>query len=257
MQTGMLLGRSIFGGAGIYIAHLMGISFTIYFLIASVWISLIVLQSSSLDQLNNTPISIKKYLKDFIGLLNNKLFWTLIGVTYFAGFSYNGISSITSAILTQSNASAMFQAVSYGLILPISMSLGALTGGKYSDKCNPSKILKASLTLSIISSILVAIVMDSFLLPKPLLFSYFIFYFFIGSTTSSLYGFLMKNTSKKFAALEFSIFMGVVNFSESSTSMLTGQLVKSFNFTLTSLMVGVICLISLFFINKFSYLKAN
>jgi hypothetical protein len=81
--------------------------------------------------------------------------------------------------------------------------------------------------------------------------TYAIFYFFIGSTTASLYGFLMKNSSKEFAALEFSIFMALVNLCDSSSSYMTGQLLLKFNYLATSAIIGSICIFSLIFITKF------
>lgn len=251
MQAGMLVGRSIFGGAGVYIAAKFGLSMMVYFLISSIWISLIILQKSKLNTPPTAKKTVSKYAKDFYGLVRKKSFWMLIVITFFAGFSYNGISTIAGAILTQLGASSSLYGITYSLFIPISMACGALIGGNLSDKELRNRTLKTSLLLSILSAILVGLMVDHFISLSVLIGSYVIFYFFVGTTTSSLYGFLMKNTSKEFAALEFSIFMGVVNLCDSSTSYITGQLVQSYSYTMSAFIIGVICMVSLLTLVRF------
>ena len=74
--------------------------------------------------------------------------------------------------------------------------------------------------------------------------SYTLFYIFIGATTASLYSFLMGNTQKKLAALEFSIFMAVTNMADSSASYISGQLVNTYTYLQTGLIIGLLCFIS-------------
>jgi MFS family permease len=248
MQTGMLLGRSIFGGAGVYLTYQFGLSIMIYFLISSVWISLIILQKTKFPNHEVFKVSARKYLHDFFYLIKNKKFWYLIGIAYFAGYSYNGISTVSSAVLSNYGATPLIHGLTYSLFLPISMAIGALFGGQISDKYSSRLILERSLLLSIITSIVVGLVIDYSTSLNILILSYIIFYLFIGSSTSTLYGFLMKNTSKEFAALEFSIFMGIVNFCDSSTSFLTGQLLTIMDYSFSTSIIGIICLISIILI---------
>jgi MFS family permease len=251
MQTGMLLGRSIFVGAGVYISYQFGIDMMVYFIISSIWLSLIILQFSSFPIEKIKRVSTKKYFLEFYNLLKSKVFWYLIAITYFAGYSYNGISTISSAVLSKVGSTPTEHGFTYSLLLPLSMSLGAIIGGFFSDRNSNNFILRISLILSITSSIMVGVIIDSIPTVNNIILSYIIFYFFIGSSTSTLYGFLMRNTSKQFAALEFSIFMGIVNFCDSSTSLLTGSLLKFFNYTKTSILIGAICTISLLLLKVF------
>jgi MFS family permease len=174
----------------------------------------------------------------------------LIGIAYFATYSYNGISTIAGSVLTKLGATSQLYAMTYTFLIPISMSIGALIGGNYSDRMNSVSVLKYSLILSIISSMLVGFTIDHFSGFFSLILSYVVFYFFIGTTTSTLYGLLMKNTSKEFAALEFSIFMGIVNLSDSNTSYFTGQLILNNSYFKTTIIIGLICLGSVFFLRK-------
>jgi MFS family permease len=252
MQTGMLVGRSVFGGAGVYLAYLFGLDIMIYFLIGSIWISLLIFKVSSFAEIPLIKISISKYLNDFMVLLKRKSIWILLGITYFAGFSYNGISTIAGAALTKKEVSPEMYGIAYSLILPLFMSVGALLGGFLSDKAHAVKTLCLSIILSIISSLIVGACIDLLNNNFQLIGSYALFYFFIGSTTASLYGFLMKNTTREFAALEFSIFMGIVNLCDSTSSYLTGQLLLSFNYFFTSALIGSICILSLILIASFN-----
>lgn len=251
MQAGMLVGRSVFGGAGVYIAHVLGLDLLVYFLIGSIWVSLIALQRTRFTREKIAKVSIRQYASDFWRLLRASGFWLLIGITYFAGFSYNGISTIGSAVLAKFDATPLQHGITYSLLLPLTMSVGALFGGYFSDLKNAPRVLQLNLIMSVLTSILTGVLMDRFLGLSPLIAGYMVFYFFIGSTTASLYGFLMKNTSREFAALEFSVFMAVVNMCDSSSSYLTGQLIEKFSYTVSAGLIGAICLICLMFIRVF------
>ena len=232
MQAGMLVGRSILGGAGVYIANQYGVNFLTYFLVSSIWISLIFLQKTKFqvnDQLST--ISIQTYFKNFLTLISHKKFWILILITYFSGFSFNGITTIASAVLEQKGVSSLWHGITYSIFIPFSMSLGALYAGKLSDTIGAHKILIYNLFICIITSVITASVMDYSSTPSLLILTYTLFYIFIGSTTASLYSFLMQHTNKKFAALEFSIFMAATNLSETSSSYSIGQFFKYFNYT--------------------------
>ncbi len=251
MQAGMLVGRSLFGGAGVFIAYQFGIDMLVYFLISSVWVSLIALQKTKFENQNAKAVSVKDYAIDFWGLLNKKRFWLLILVTYFSGFSYNSISTIASALLSEFNATAIEHGVTYSLLLPIFMTLGALTGGFLSDRGSAVKTLQKSLILTVASSLMVGWFFDHFPGIYLLIFSYVVFYFCLGGTTACLYGFLMKNTSKEFAALEYSVFMAFVNLNDSSSSYLIGQISESSNYFTATIVVSAICLASYFILNLF------
>ncbi len=257
MQTGMLVGRSIFGGAGVYLAYLFGLDIMVYFLIGSIWISLIIFKTSNFSSAPLLKISMSQYLTDFFAILKKKSIWLLLGVTFFAGFSYNGISTIAGAVLTKKGASPQLYGLTYSLLLPVFMSAGALLGGYLSDKLHSIKTFCFSVILSILSSLLVGVSIDTLTDNYLLISTYAIFYFFIGSTTASLYGFLMKNTSKEFAALEFSIFMALVNLCDSTSSYMTGQLLLSYNYLMTSAIIGSICIFSLLFISIFEKNRAT
>ncbi len=254
MQTGMLVARSIFGGAGVYLAHKFGLNILIYFLISSIWISLILLQKTQFNEQTIKHKTIKAYLYDFLELLNARKFWILIGITYFAGFAYNGISTVAGSLLAKLGASPLLHGLTYSVYIPIFMASGALLGGFLSDKKNSIKVLQLSLISSIITSIFVGFNLDNFTSFPLLISSYVIFYFCIGAATSTLYGFLMQNTSKEFAALEYSIFMGIVNLCDSSSSYLTGQVILKYNYTNTSIIIAILCSFSFLFI-KFYQIK--
>lgn len=251
MQAGMLVGRSLFGGAGVFIAAHFGIDILTYFLVSSIWISLIALQKTKFEKSVVAAVPVKKYLKDFGGLLTKPIFWLLIAITYFSGFSYNGVSTIASAVLSEFNASATLHGIVYSILLPASMTAGALLAGYLSDQKSAVKTLQGSLILSVISSLLIGWMFDHFPGMQVLIAAYVLFYFFIGATTASLYGFLMKNTSKEFAALEYSIFMAVVNLNDSSSSYLIGQFSEAYNYFIGTALIGAICTIG--FILLFFY----
>ncbi|MBD64850.1 MAG: hypothetical protein CME62_06565 [Halobacteriovoraceae bacterium] len=245
LQSGMLVGRSIFGGAGVFIAAKLGVNYLVVFLMLSVFVSLIFLAASKIQETKLPNRTVREYLYDLKAVLARVSFWMLIIITYFAGFSYNGISTIGSALLKELGASAQIHATTYSLFIPISMSLGALIWGRWSDRLPAAKVLIAAIASTAVVSITVGLGLDIKLPLTVLILLYVIFYFFIGGCTASLYSFLMKHTKKEFAALEFSLFMGVVNLCDSNASYLTGQLTESFSYTVNTIILGSISLCAL------------
>jgi MFS family permease len=124
------------------------------------------------------------------------------------------------------------------------MSAGALIAGKLSDKKSKKTVLQLNLLFCILVSMIVALLYDIQSSLSPLIIFYIVFYFFIGSTTASLYSLLMRLTSKEFAALEFSIFMGVVNLSDSNISYLTGLLVENYSYSISVIVIGLLSSLS-------------
>lgn len=244
MQAGMLVGRSFLGGAGVFIAFEFGISFLTYFLISSIWVSLIFLQRTKFNIVELPKIAFRDYLEDFLSLIKRPKFWVLVAITYFSGFSYNGLSTLGSAVLTKKEIDPSLIGITYSVFIPIAMTVGTLIAGKYCDQWSSKNILKISIVLCITSSLLVGLAMDFTRESYLLIPSYTLFYIFIGATTASLYSFLMGNTQKKLAALEFSIFMAVTNMADSSASYISGQLVNTYTYLQTGLIIGLLCFIS-------------
>jgi PAT family beta-lactamase induction signal transducer AmpG len=253
MRAGMLVGRSIFGGAGVYIAHKLGLNYMIFLLIGSIWLSLIVLSRTKLYEKQIPFKGLKKYGLDFIELLKSKTLWLLALTTFFACFSYNGISTVSGAILTKKGASPQTYALTFSVLLPLFMILGALIGGYLLDKFKSERIVQLAVLYSISLSLLCGYAMDLENQVNTLIVAYALFYSSIGAMTATLFGFLMKKTSAKFAALEFSLFMGIVNFSDSTSSYLTGYFLLSNSHLTTSFFIGMMCfpsLVILQFLNR-------
>ena len=248
MQAGMLVGRSILGGAGVFIAAKFGVPLLVYFLISCIWISLIALQRTSFEGAELPEIPVKKYALDFRNLIRSKRFWYLIGLTYFACISYSGISTISSAVLSEKGVPVIVYGVTYSIMIPVLMMTGALFGGYLSDRKNSLSVLRILIGTSIITSIIAGTFVDYFVGIFALIGAFLLFYFFIGAVTAGLYGFLMKNTSKEFAALEYSVFMAFVNLSDTSASYLIGQLVENFSYISSTCILGALCVISFRFL---------
>lgn len=248
MQAGMLIGRSILGGAGVFVAAKFGISILVYLLISCIWISLITLQRTSFTGGGLPDISVKKYVLDFWKLIRSRRFWFLIGTTYFAGISYNGISTISSAVISANGASAVLHGITYSIMIPAVMLIGALFGGYLSDRRNAPDVLRVFIGSSIMTSIITGAFVDYFIGIYALIGAFLLFYFFIGAVTAGLYGFLMKHTSREFAALEYSVFMAFVNLSDTSASYLIGQLIEEFSYISSTCILGVLCLLSFAFL---------
>ena len=134
MQAGMLLGRSLFGGAGIYLFHLYGLNTLVYLLVTCIWLSLI---ASLFIEEKKTEIvgdTLTKYFSEVYGLLKSKNLWTLMSIAFLASLSFEGIAGLASATLVKKSISSEWRSWIYALGVPLLMTIGSLLGGYTLDK---------------------------------------------------------------------------------------------------------------------------
>lgn len=223
MQAGMLLGRSIFGGAGMFIANLLGISVFIYLLTTAIWMSLLTLFVFSKEKPPESTLSISKYMLDLKLLLLQKSTWKLFAIALLLGFSYEGLGGTASATLVKIGVPSFLRTTLYTFAVPILMGVGALLGGYLSDQRSKIFAVKTALFYTALMSLGVAFCFDFQPSPYLTVVAMGSFYFGIGLLTASLYAYLMGKTLKEFAAFQFSLLMAATNLCESLATYLTGQ----------------------------------
>lgn len=231
MQAGMLVGRSLFGGAGLYIAHAAGLPLLGYLLVAAIWTSLVLLALSRVEARSAPPVTLGGYFRNLGLQFSRPAIWLLLLTAYLAGLSFEGIGGVASATLARLEVDAGTRGLLYGVAVPLCMLTGALIGGLAADRTSKPRALRRFLIFTGGMSILVAAGFDHVRATAVLVAVVSVFYFGIGLLTAALYAYLMQHTDKLFAAFQFSLFMAATNLCESSATYVTGQLAPQFGFT--------------------------
>lgn len=111
-------------------------------------------------------------------------------------------------------------------VFSISRAIGSLIFGAISDKYGRSNTIIGIMISTIIFSILLITANNS----QSLTILYAILGFLIGGLFSVIFALCMDKTNPKFAALQFGIFMGLINLGELSGSTISGTLITILNF---------------------------
>ncbi len=244
MQAGMLVGRSLFGGASLLLIHKLGLEFTCAALAGSVIISSTILFTRS-EPKTQHALNVAEYFVGLKQLLLKKVTWRLIATAFIASLSFEGLAGIASAALVKVGMPASIRGPLYAIGVPLAMLVGALYGGKLSDIYSKAKLLSLTTKVCAVCAVVAAAALD--LKSSHLVLSSFmvLFYFSIGLLTASLYAYLMSHSDKMFPAFAFSLYMAMTNFSESSATLFVGKFAASWGYALSA---AIPALLSLFIV---------
>lgn len=245
MQAGMLLGRSLFGGVSMLLVHSWGVGPVFLLLTLAIWSSIIMVFTLSPENKGQNSEDFQDYLKNLIKLLSNLKCWLLIVMTFLAGYSFEGLAAILSATLVNIGMPLQDRTVMYSIFVPTAMGLGALCAGYYTDKVPKARAFIKFLIANAVAASCLGLFIDLKLM-FPIQLAMIVFYFTIGLHTASLYAYLMEQTIQKIAAFQFSLFMAMTNFSESSSAYLAGSLSQTWDYLPIALFLSAISLLSLF-----------
>lgn len=232
MQLGMILGRSLFGGAGVFLADHLGAPVFLSLLVGFIWTIAIVFGSLTLPSLKRRLVETKdvagikpqvtRYFGDIWQCTGSVNFWLLVLLSFTVGLSYEGTAGIASAKLKSMGFPSHLQALLYSFVVPVATAAGAFLGGWGIDRFNEKRLLVLVVgicsALSVVSQVGFSIGWP----PLTILVSFAAFYILIGAVTTTQYAFLMRRTVQTLAAFQFSLFMSVTNLCESFATSIMG-----------------------------------
>lgn len=232
MQAGMLGGRAIFGGLSIYLIKLWGEATLLTALVITIAGCMLAIRwLPQPNQTNNNTFTFSRYGKDLIKMIRTPEFSRFLLIAFFAGFVFEGIGTITSTVLVNKGWTAELRSLFYTLVVPLSLSAGAIFSGNLADSLSPGRLLLWILPIMFGSSMIIAFMYQSETTSISMLFALLgCFYFLIGGHTAALYAYLMEETPKEFAALGFSTAMALTNLCESISGSAIGYLHSHWGF---------------------------
>lgn len=242
MQAGMLVGRSLFGGASLMLIHKLGLEFTCAALAGAIIISSLSLFTRA-EPKEPHQFDVKQYFSGLKLLLLERKTWLLVATAFIASLSFEGLAGIASAALVKVGVPANIRGPLYAIGVPLAMLVGALFGGKLSDSFNKGKLLSHATKICAFCAVATAALLDTKSDYLVLSSAMVIFYFSIGLLTSSLYAYLMSHSNKDFPAFAFSLFMAMTNFSESSATVFVGKFAPIWGYSASAAVPALVSLL--------------
>lgn len=253
MQAGMLLGRSLFGGAVLVILPKFGLPTIIAMMVLTILCILVLLifikEPSLIYTKKNKLYNFKKNIRD---IFFTKRTWYTIAFALTAAAAFEASGAMLGPFLIDKNIDLKFIGFLFGFPVVVSMLLGGLLGGYLSDKVNRKKSVMLFLCATVLTVAVISIIgFSDLLVPKTIwtiLFS--IMFFFTGMFTTSSYALFMDATHPKLGASQFSTFMAATNGCEAWVVGTTGFIAACYSYSSAFLIMCLVSLFSLFFLMR-------
>lgn len=253
MQAGMLLSRSIFGGAALIFIPTIGLSLTVSLMIACILVIMLLLLFIKEPLITIvSENTFQNFKNNFKQTFSRKQTWFTIAFALTAAAAFEAAGAMSGSFFTDKQIDSKSIGFFFSIPIVIAMLLGGLLGGFLSDKMSRKKSVTIFLVGLVFS--IVCISVTNLFYPNGSAFVYFplytLLYFFVGMFTTSSYALFMDVTNPKLGATEFSTFMAATNACESWSVWSTGLLVVTFNYHSAFLLMCLVSLFSLLFLRK-------
>ncbi len=230
MQVGMLGGRSLFGGAVLYLEQWTGTAATLPALLVCIWSTMILVIIIRPDGANEGGAPVRPRNRGEFGAalrqsLRSPTTWMALAFAAVGGAAYEGVGVMVGPMLIDAGVSQATSGLFRAVPVVLALAAGSLIGGKISDRIDrrPSVIF-FTLTVAV-SAVMIAGVHAASLSAAWLMATTTLLYMAIGAFTASTYAMFMDLTDPRLGATQFSALMGATNLCESWSALAIGRLV--------------------------------
>ncbi len=236
MQTGMLLGRSLFGGASLIVSAHIDQRAVFAVLMAAILSSALLLARSRMPMRHELrQETSRQRLHAFAARLKTvaraRSTWLGFAVAVFGGAAFEGTGAVAGPFLVDRGVSAETVGIFFGLPVVAAMMTGSLLGGFIADKlCKRTAVML--FVIFMVTVVMTLAIVDvcfdgekNVLLPMLTLL-----YLGIGLFTAASYAFFMEITEPGLAATQFSAFMGATNLCEAWSAFVIGRMIAGFGY---------------------------
>ncbi len=257
MQAGMLLGRSVFGGATLIVADLLGSDGMILLLVASIWaVSLVVLFSDAVGFAEGSVLPAPEYRRRIVEVFKQRRTWFGLLFALMGGAAFEAVGAVAGPFLIDRG----FETASVGVFFAgpsvAAMMLGALAGGRMADKIVRTTAVRVSLlaVVGVVAALSLAAAVGetggSFLTLALMT----ALYAAIGLFTASSYALFMDMSDRSLGAAQFSAFMAATNGCEAWAAFAVGRLIGPYGYAVAFLVLALVSLASLPLVSR---IRAN
>lgn len=253
MQAGMLLGRSVFGGAALVFIPKIGLPVTIVLMVTCILCIMLLLpfikEPAKIVDENARVRNFKNYLAQ---TFHQTQTWYTIAFALTSAAALETAGGMCGSFLTDKQVDMESIGFFFGIPVVLAMLLGGLAGGFLSDKISRKK----SVSLYVFGFVLVigTIAVLDLTEPDVSRFTWMVLfagmYFITGMFTAASYALFMDVTNPKLGATEFSTFMAAVNGCEAWVLWSAGITAASYNYSVAFLVMCLVSLFSMFFLRK-------
>lgn len=254
MQAGMLAGRSLFGGVGLYAAAYFGNTAVLLTMIVIIAGVTILIAAAALEMPIRTARTVSETLSLLRSIASKRSTWFAMAFAIFGGFAYEGVGIVAGPYFVDKGITTKDIGLFFSIVPVLAMMAGAMAGGYLSDRYGKRNIA-AAMTSATATAVFILAALELIVTRQEIIF-YFggmtLLYFTIGMFTSSTYALFMEITDKRLGATQFSAYMGGTNLCESAAGLTTGWLVVQFGYAASFSLIALVSLTAIPFLFQFS-----
>ncbi len=248
MQAGMLVGRSLFGGFAIVVAHRWGLTVVFAMLLAAIWITLAYLwwrplADGDLETAGMREV-VRRVGRSTLGLLARRTTWCAVVFALTGGAAFEAAGALRGPYLVDHQVAEETIGWFFAVPSTAAMLVGGLVGGVCSDRVGRVRAVGASLVLIVLAVGALAAMPESMGSAGRLAW-FGILYLGIGLFTASSYALFMDLADPVAGATQFTAFMAATNVCEAWSGWAGGQLVERSGYPLAFAVMAAVSLLSL------------
>ncbi|MEZ5277861.1 MAG: MFS transporter [Opitutaceae bacterium] len=250
MQAGMLLGRSLFGGGAILIAHRFGWQTVLVALLAAIWGTVIFLWTMvrGAEPSPSVHSAWDQFVRSLRHASRSRATWMGLGFALVAGAGFEAMGAMAGPFLIDAGVGPHATGVFFGLPVVGAMLVGGLLGGRLSDRGDRRR--RVGLFLGLLCGLVGTVGLANLLgLSGAVLMGLMtLVYFAIGLFTAASYGLFMDLTDPRLGATQFSTYMAATNGCEAWSAGVGGRIAGSLGYGTAFLIMPLVGLFGLVFL---------
>jgi MFS family permease len=253
MQSGMLLGRWLFGAGFLIVAHQIDDTVAVLAMVAVIWTTtLVVLLSSDRDEYlasgalrNATRRRLAEFMTTLRLALRRRETWLGLALALIAFAGFKGVGDIAGPFLVDQGL-APGQVGHFFTGALVAMIAGALGGGWAADRFGNTRAIRGFVVFAVLVILMTSIAAWTAEEGHPVVIAGMLGVFLCaGLLTASAYALFMQLTDPKLGATQFSAYMGAINGCEAWAGFAAGQLAERLDYPVAFVTVAMLSLLAL------------
>lgn len=246
MQAGMLIGRSLFGGAALLIATRLGWNWILIALICCIWLSMFAAVLIDEPPVTGEKPSLGEFGRRLQAVAARRETWLALAFALLSGAAFEAVGAMAGPYLIDRGASSEQVGAFFALPVVIATIAGGLIGGRLSDRLG--RIRTVALFLVGFVTVIVALgVVEASGSAAPTVSMWLLgaMYLFIGLFTAASYALFMDIADPRLGGTQFSASMAATNACESWSGWAGGRIAARSGYGAAFLALSAVSLFSL------------
>ncbi|QQS48987.1 MAG: MFS transporter [Acidobacteriota bacterium] len=245
MQAGMLLGRSLFGGAALLLAAKLGWNWIFVALIGCIWVTMAAVFFIREPEEATERGSFREFGLRLREAARHRSTWLGMVFALVSAAAFESVGAMAGPYLIDRGASSDEVGLFFAVPVVVATIAGGLIGGRLSDRWG--RIRSVAVFLIGFVSIILALGAADGRVSKPVIFGLLAgLYLFIGLFTAASYALFMDLTDPRLGGTQFSAYMAATNGCESWSGWAGGRLAARSGYASSFFVMSLFSILSLF-----------